>query len=61
VSAAQLERTGELSVDDIKESRVLSQPLKRRRGMRADPSAFKDAFKDTTSSESLSVEDKPNR
>jgi hypothetical protein len=40
---------------------VLSQPLKRRRGMRADPSAFKDAFKDTTSSESLSVEDEPNR
>jgi hypothetical protein len=61
VPAAQLERTGELSVDDIEESRVLSQPMKRRRGMRGDPSAFKDAFKDTTSSESHSVVDVPNR
>jgi hypothetical protein len=61
VPAAQLERTGELSVDDIEESRVLSQPLKRRRGMRADPSAFKDALKDTTSSEYHSAEDEPNR
>jgi hypothetical protein len=57
----QLERTGELSVGDIEESPVLSQPLKRRRGMKADPSAFKDAFKHTTSSESHSVEGVPNR
>lgn len=47
VSLSQPKRVGEISVEGLEEtSPVLSQPFKRRRNIKANPSAFEEAFKD---------------
>jgi hypothetical protein len=62
VQPGRLKKISELSVDNFEEvSPVLIQPFKRKRHVKADPSVFKDVFKDSLSSSSQSVVDVPNR
>jgi hypothetical protein len=62
MSSPQPKRVGEVSVDSLEEtSPILSQLFKRKRKVRANPSAFEDAFKDFHTTSSNSIQDVTDR
>jgi hypothetical protein len=62
VSLSQPKRVGEISVEGLEEtSPILSQPFKRRRNVKANPSAFEEAFKDSVISSINSTRDVTDR
>jgi hypothetical protein len=51
VSQSRPKRVSDISVEGLVEtSPILSQPFKRRRNIKANPSAFEEAFKDSVAS-----------
>jgi hypothetical protein len=62
MSLSQPKRVGEISVEGVAEtSPILSQPFKRRKNVKANPSAFEEAFKDFVASSINSTQDITDR
>ena len=61
ISTPQPKGVDEISVEDVEEANIISQPFKRRRNVKTNPYVFKDAFEDVAIYSPNSVDVVSNR